>query len=102
MGLSAERSNHLQLIRASARDFAETQIRPYFMEWNEARDTRHMAKSHRASVRWAWIWGSLALAECSKNCVILVKNTDSFHLTQFIEYSFLSPTYAGFASKKLI
>lgn len=36
MGLSAERSNQLQLIRASARDFAETHIRPYVMEWDEA------------------------------------------------------------------
>lgn len=36
MGLSAERSNHLQLIRASARDFAETFIRPHVMEWDEA------------------------------------------------------------------
>lgn len=36
MGLSAERSNHLQLIRASARDFAATHIRPHVMEWDEA------------------------------------------------------------------
>lgn len=36
MGLSEERSNHIQLIRSSARDFAETFIRPHVMEWDEA------------------------------------------------------------------
>ncbi|HAD14002.1 MAG TPA: acyl-CoA dehydrogenase [Saprospirales bacterium] len=36
MGLAAERIDNLQLIRQSARDFAETHIRPYIMEWDEA------------------------------------------------------------------
>ncbi|MEI6408069.1 MAG: acyl-CoA dehydrogenase family protein, partial [Bacteroidota bacterium] len=36
MGLSEERSNHIQLIRSSARDFAETFIRPHVMEWDES------------------------------------------------------------------
>lgn len=29
-------ADHMSLIRQSARDFAETYIRPYFMEWDEA------------------------------------------------------------------
>jgi alkylation response protein AidB-like acyl-CoA dehydrogenase len=36
MGISAERLNHLQLIRQSAKDFAETHIRPHVMEWDES------------------------------------------------------------------
>lgn len=36
MGLAADRIDNLQLIRQSARDFAETHIRPYIMEWDEA------------------------------------------------------------------
>lgn len=32
----AERVENLELIRSSARDFAETHIRPYIMEWDEA------------------------------------------------------------------
>ncbi|MCB0524740.1 MAG: acyl-CoA dehydrogenase family protein [Saprospiraceae bacterium] len=36
MGISAEQIDNLQLIRQSARDFAETKIRPYVMEWDEA------------------------------------------------------------------
>lgn len=36
MGISAERLDNLQLIRQSAKDFAETYIRPHVMEWDEA------------------------------------------------------------------
>ena len=36
MGISAERLEHLHLIRQSARDFAETHIRPYLMDWDES------------------------------------------------------------------
>ncbi len=36
MGKAAERFENLQLIRQSARDFAETHIRPYIMEWDES------------------------------------------------------------------
>lgn len=36
MGISTEASDNLQLIRQSARDFAETYIRPHVMEWDEA------------------------------------------------------------------
>ncbi|HLP95720.1 MAG TPA: acyl-CoA dehydrogenase family protein [Saprospiraceae bacterium] len=36
MGFAAERMDNLQLIRQSARDFAEMHIRPYLMEWDEA------------------------------------------------------------------
>lgn len=36
MGKAAERAENLQLIRQSARDFAETHIRPYVMEWDES------------------------------------------------------------------
>ena len=36
MGISAERKDNLQLIRQSAKDFAETFIRPYVMEWDES------------------------------------------------------------------
>jgi alkylation response protein AidB-like acyl-CoA dehydrogenase len=36
MGISAERIDNLQLIRQSARDFAETFIRPHVMEWDES------------------------------------------------------------------
>ena len=36
MGISAEQMDNLQLIRQSAKDFAETHIRPYVMEWDEA------------------------------------------------------------------
>lgn len=36
MGLAADRIDNLQLIRQSARDFAESHIRPYIMEWDEA------------------------------------------------------------------
>jgi len=36
MGKAAERSENLQLIRQSARDFAEAHIRPYVMEWDES------------------------------------------------------------------
>jgi len=36
MGISAERLDNLQLIRQSAKDFAETFIRPHVMEWDEA------------------------------------------------------------------
>jgi alkylation response protein AidB-like acyl-CoA dehydrogenase len=36
MGKAAERLENLQLIRQSARDFAETHIRPYVMEWDES------------------------------------------------------------------
>ncbi len=36
MGQSADlNSDNLQLIRQSARDFAETYIRPHVMEWDE-------------------------------------------------------------------
>jgi len=35
MGISAERLDNLQLIRQSAKDFAETYIRPHVMEWDE-------------------------------------------------------------------
>lgn len=35
MGKAAERFENLQLIRQSARDFAEVHIRPYVMEWDE-------------------------------------------------------------------
>lgn len=35
MGQTAELSDNLQLIRQSARDFAETYIRPHVMEWDE-------------------------------------------------------------------
>lgn len=36
MGFAAERMDNLQLIRQSARDFAEMHIRPSLMEWDEA------------------------------------------------------------------
>ncbi|MFN0176702.1 MAG: acyl-CoA dehydrogenase family protein [Saprospiraceae bacterium] len=36
MGKEAERFENLQLIRQSARDFAEAHIRPYVMEWDES------------------------------------------------------------------
>ncbi len=36
MGKAAERFENLQLIRQSARDFAEAHIRPYIMEWDES------------------------------------------------------------------
>jgi alkylation response protein AidB-like acyl-CoA dehydrogenase len=36
MGDKAERSNNIQLIRESARDFAEAYIRPHVMEWDES------------------------------------------------------------------
>jgi len=36
MGIAAERLDNLQLIRQSARDFAEAHIRPYVMEWDES------------------------------------------------------------------
>lgn len=36
MTATAELTDNLQLIRESARDFAETHIRPYVMEWDEA------------------------------------------------------------------
>ena len=36
MGQTSERLENLQLIRQSARDFAEAHIRPYVMEWDEA------------------------------------------------------------------
>lgn len=36
MGIAAERMDNLQLIRQSARDFAEMHIRPSLMEWDEA------------------------------------------------------------------
>ncbi|MDO8366272.1 MAG: acyl-CoA dehydrogenase family protein [Saprospiraceae bacterium] len=36
MGKAAERLENLQLIRQSARDFAEAHIRPYVMEWDES------------------------------------------------------------------
>jgi len=36
MGKAAERFENLQLIRQSARDFAEAHIRPYVMEWDES------------------------------------------------------------------
>jgi alkylation response protein AidB-like acyl-CoA dehydrogenase len=36
MGLAADRIDNLELIRQSAKDFAETHIRPYIMEWDEA------------------------------------------------------------------
>lgn len=36
MGKAAEHLENLQLIRQSARDFAETHIRPYVMEWDES------------------------------------------------------------------
>lgn len=36
MGKAAERFENLQLIRQSARDFAEVHIRPYVMEWDES------------------------------------------------------------------
>ena len=36
MGQSVELAENLQLIRQSARDFAETHIRPYMMEWDES------------------------------------------------------------------
>ncbi|HNM27641.1 MAG TPA: acyl-CoA dehydrogenase family protein, partial [Saprospiraceae bacterium] len=35
LSTAAHTDNH-QLIRESARDFAETHIRPYVMEWDEA------------------------------------------------------------------
>ena len=35
MGISAEQLDNLQLIRQSAKDFAETYIRPHVMEWDE-------------------------------------------------------------------
>ena len=36
MGKAAERFENLQLIRQSARDFAEAHIRPFVMEWDES------------------------------------------------------------------
>lgn len=36
MGIAADRLQNLQLIRQSARDFAEINIRPYVMEWDES------------------------------------------------------------------
>lgn len=36
MGKAAERLENLQLIRQSAKDFAEAHIRPYVMEWDES------------------------------------------------------------------
>ncbi len=36
MGKAAEHLENLQLIRQSARDFAEAHIRPYLMEWDES------------------------------------------------------------------
>lgn len=36
MGLDPVRFDNLSLIRQSARDFAETHIRPYLMEWDES------------------------------------------------------------------
>lgn len=36
MGQATERLENLQLIRQSARDFAEAHIRPYLMEWDES------------------------------------------------------------------
>ncbi|MCB0528983.1 MAG: acyl-CoA dehydrogenase family protein [Saprospiraceae bacterium] len=36
MGQSVELADNLQLIRESARDFAETHIRPHVMEWDES------------------------------------------------------------------
>lgn len=36
MGIAAERLDNLQLIRQSARDFAEAHIRPFVMEWDES------------------------------------------------------------------
>lgn len=36
MGKAAERLENLQLIRQSARDFAEAHIRPFVMEWDES------------------------------------------------------------------
>lgn len=36
MGKAAEHLENLQLIRQSARDFAEAHIRPYVMEWDES------------------------------------------------------------------
>jgi alkylation response protein AidB-like acyl-CoA dehydrogenase len=36
MGTDAARFDNLTLIRQSARDFAETHIRPYLMEWDES------------------------------------------------------------------
>jgi alkylation response protein AidB-like acyl-CoA dehydrogenase len=36
MGHHADNSDNLQLIRQSARDFAETHIRPHVMDWDEA------------------------------------------------------------------
>jgi len=36
MGKAAEHLENLQLIRQSARDFAEVHIRPYVMEWDES------------------------------------------------------------------
>jgi alkylation response protein AidB-like acyl-CoA dehydrogenase len=36
MGDNAARGHDIQMIRTSARDFAETYIRPYVMEWDEA------------------------------------------------------------------
>ncbi len=36
MGKAAERFENLQLIRQSARDFAEAHIRPHVMEWDES------------------------------------------------------------------
>lgn len=36
MGQAAERFENLQLIRQSARDFAETHIRPFVMDWDES------------------------------------------------------------------
>ena len=36
MFISADQHHNLQLIRQSARDFAESQIRPHLMEWDEA------------------------------------------------------------------
>jgi alkylation response protein AidB-like acyl-CoA dehydrogenase len=36
MGISAERIDNLQIIRQSAKDFAETYIRPHVMEWDES------------------------------------------------------------------
>jgi alkylation response protein AidB-like acyl-CoA dehydrogenase len=36
MGISAERIDNLQIIRQSAKDFAEIYIRPHVMEWDES------------------------------------------------------------------
>jgi alkylation response protein AidB-like acyl-CoA dehydrogenase len=36
MFISADQHHNLQLIRQSARDFAESQIKPHLMEWDEA------------------------------------------------------------------